>query len=276
MLKYLSKLIDYTPRKTSCPPPGWDRFIKGRGMERPWISAKIINQLLESENKFMVHELGRAPLPTEKGDWTYIVFGDLTHGSQHHMLVFGDLPDGKDMTDREDILVRIHSSCHTNEVFGAINCECRAQLHGAMEMIETEKKGVILYLDQEGRGNGMTAKLAQLSGMFEWKNGKIVQKVDPETGERIDTDMAYTQADYPSESRDFSMAGEMLKSIGVKSVRLLTNNPRKIAGIENAGIRIVPIEIHITPENEIIATDLRAKANKLGHTIRKEHLKVKP
>lgn len=249
--------------------------LRDEEWKRPWIFGNIITQLLEREGKYTIQELGRAPLPTEHGDWTYFVFGDLAHGVQHHMLVFGNFLNGKDLSDKKDVLVRIHSSCHTNEVFGAINCECRAQLHEAMNLIQSEGEGIVLYLDQEGRGNGMSAKLAQLNGMFVWNNNKIEQKVDPLTGERIDTDRAYQEAGYPSESRDFAIAGEMLKSVGVKSVRLLTNNPSKITGIERSGIKVIPLEIHITPNNEIIATDLRAKAKKLGHAIRSEHLRVK-
>jgi len=109
---------------------------------------------------------------------------------------------------------------------------------------------------------------------MEWGGTKILQKMDQQTGERIDTDRAYRDAGLPSEIRDFDVAGEMLQHIGVKSVRLLTNNPAKIAGIESAGIIVEPIEIHIQPDNEIIACDLRSKATNLGHHISEEHLKL--
>lgn len=217
----------------------------------------------------MIEEFGRSPLPTESGDWTYIVYGDKTNGQHHETLVFGNLAEGA-LGSGEDVLVRIHSSCRTNETYHAVNCECRKELQEAMAMIAQEGRGVILYLEQEGRGTGIAGKMAQLNGMFGWENGKIVQKTDPTTGERIDTDRAYKEAGYPSESRDFSVAGEMLDAIGVRSVRLLTNNPRKIAGIESAGIKVTPIEIHIAPDNEIIASDLRSKAKNLGHRITDE------
>ncbi len=221
----------------------------------------------------MIKELGRAPLPTEFGDWTYIVYGDHTHGNHHEMLVFGNLDDGS-LGNKENILVRIHSACRTNEIFHAVNCECRKQLHLAMKLIKQEERGIILYLDQEGRGNGMAGKLAQLRGMFGWENGEIRQKKDLVTGKRIDTDRAYKEAGYPSENRDFTVAGEMLKTIGIHSVRLLTNNPNKIAGVEKVGISVVPVEIHIPPDNEIIATDLRSKAKNLGHKINEEHYRI--
>lgn len=111
--------------------------------------------------------------------------------------------------------------------------------------------------------------------MFGWQDGKIEQKRDHVTGERIDTDRAYKEAGYPSECRDFSVAGEMLRAVGVTSVRLLTNNPRKIAGIESAGIAVTPVEIHIEPDNEIIASDLKSKAQNLGHKISADQWQVK-
>jgi 3,4-dihydroxy 2-butanone 4-phosphate synthase/GTP cyclohydrolase II len=233
-----------------------------------------MKEILKKEGEPMIEEFGRSPLPTEFGDWTYVVFGDKTSGDHHEMLVFGNIVDGA-LGNLEDVLVRMHSACRTNETYHAVNCECRKELHEAMRLIQHEERGIILYLEQEGRGSGIAGKLAQLNGMFGWKDGKIEQKRDPATGERIDTDRAYKEAGYPSESRDFSVAGEMLRSIGVKSVRLLTNNPNKVAGIESAGIKVTPMEIHIAPDNEIIASDLKSKAKNLGHRIDEEHLKIK-
>lgn len=241
----------------------------------PWLAIAWMKMLLQKEGEPMIEEFGRAPLPTEFGDWTYIIYGDWTDGHHHEMLVFGDITE--DVLDNgQDVLVRMHSSCRTNETFHAVNCECRKELHEAMQLIQNEGRGIILYLEQEGRGTGIAGKLAQLNGMFGWEDGHIEQKRDPETGERIDTDRAYKEAGYPSECRDFTVAGEMLKKVGVQSVRLLTNNPRKIAGIESAGIIVTPVSIHITPDNEIIASDLRSKALNLGHDIPEEKWQVEP
>lgn len=234
----------------------------------PWLAVEYNKTLFERED--MIEEFGRSPLPTKYGDWTYIVFGDFTNGGHHEMLVFGNISEDS-LGDGENILTRMHSACRTNETYNAINCECKDELHKAMEMIQQEGKGIILYLDQEGRGTGIAGKLAQLNGMFGWEDGKIEQKRDS-LGERIDTDRAYKEAGYPSECRDFTVAGEMLKHIGVKSVRLLTNNPNKILGITSMGIAVTPIEIHIKAENPIIASDLRSKAKNLGHNIREEDL----
>ncbi len=251
----------------------WDQAAHAAWKERkseewyaPWIAIAWMKAYLQKEGEPMIEEFGRAPLPTEFGDWTYIVYGDWTDGQHHEMLVFGNITE-EALGDGEDVLVRMHSSCRTNEAYHAINCECRKELHEAMQLIQNEGRGIIVYLEQEGRGTGIAGKLAQLNGMFGWQEGAIEQKRDPVTGCRIDTDRAYKDAGYPSESRDFTVAGEMLHKVGVKSVRLLTNNPRKIAGIEAAGIRVTPVGIHITPDNEIIASDLKSKAENLGHAI---------
>lgn len=246
-------------------------LLRQRGWKEPWIVEPEIKSMHKKEEKPLLEELGRAPLPTEFGDWSYIVYGDYTNGSHHEMLVFGNIGAGS-LGEGEDILTRVHSSCRTNETFHALNCECRKELHEAMKLIQKEGRGIILYLEQEGRGTGIAGKMAQLNGMFGWENGLIEQKRDLQTGERVDTDRAYKEAGYPSEARDFSVAGDMLSRVGVTSVRLLTNNPGKIAGIESAGIAVTPTEIHITPDNDIIASDLRSKAKNLGHTIREEHL----
>lgn len=208
---------------------------------QPWRILELGKRLLKE--KSMIEELGRSPLPTEYGDWTYIVFGDYSSADHHEMLIYGNLTEGS-LTDGENVLVRMHSSCRTNETYSATNCECRAELHEAMRRIHEEGRGTVLYLEQEGRGTGIAGKMAQLNGMFGWVDGKIEQRRDVE-GKRIDTDTAYKNAGYPSECRDFTVAGEMLKHIGIKSVRLLTNNPKKITGIASMGIAVTPVEIHI-------------------------------
>ena len=238
---------------------------------RPFAFGKIVTTMLRQKGVPIIEELGRAPLPTEFGDWIYVVFGDLAHGKQHEALIYGNVLKN---VLAHNILVRMHSSCRTSEIFHAINCECREQLHSSMKLIQQEGKGIIVYLDQEGRGNGMVGKLSQLNRMFGWKKRRIVQKKDSQTGEVIDTVKAYEESGYSSEARDFSVAGEILKTLGVRSVRLLTNNPQKIKGVESAGIEVTPVEIHITPSNEIVAMDLRSKARNLGHKISEKHWKI--
>lgn len=240
----------------------------------PWLAINHRKDQLKREGEPMIEELGRAPLPTEFGDYTYIVFGDYTTGQHHELLVFGNLVEGS-LGDAEDVLVRVHSSCRTNEVWHAVNCECRKELEETMLMIQQEGRGAIVYLEQEGRGTGVAGKMAQLNGMFGWVDGKVEQRRDPSTGERIDTDRAYKDAGYPSECRDFTVAGHILSHVGVKSVRLLTNNPKKISSIQGMGVGVTPVGIHIAPDNEIIASDLASKAKNLGHNIPPEKYQLR-
>jgi 3,4-dihydroxy 2-butanone 4-phosphate synthase / GTP cyclohydrolase II len=228
---------------------------------REWERIEEMKAYLEKIGKEKVMEIGRAPLPTEFGDFTYIIFGDYTSGEHHEVLLYGQEDN---ITD--NMLCRMHSACQTNETYHAVNCECRKELQESLQMVASEGSGLLLYLKQEGRGTGMSGKMRQLDGMFGWDNGKVDQKRD-ENGVRIDTDRAYKEAGYPSECRDFSVAGEILKRLGIRSVRLLTNNPSKIKGLTDSGIEVSPVGIHIAPDNEIIASDLESKAKNLGHAI---------
>jgi len=129
----------------------------------------------------------------------------------------------------------------------------------------------IIYLEQEGRGTGIVGKLAQLREMFAFDDaGNIIQEMDG-NGIPIDTVRAYKQAGLPTECRDFSIAAKILRLLGVTSVRLLTNNPRKVAALKAANINVDPVEIHIPPANDFVAGVLRAKAYDLGHHISPEH-----
>jgi len=236
---------------------------------RKWEAINTNKNHLEKERLVF---LGQSPLPTDYGDFTYLAFGDLTTGEHHEVLIFGNLDEGA-LGNGEDLLVRTHSACRTNEVYHSTNCECREEANTALQEISKEGRGIFIYLEQEGRGTGIAGKIQQLDAMFEWENGKIRQRRD-EKGERIDTDRAYKQKGFPSEVRDFSITGEILARLGVKSVRLMTNNPDKIKGVEEYGIEVTPVSIHIPPENEIIASDLRSKAENLGHDISEEHWRI--
>jgi GTP cyclohydrolase II len=251
----------------------WIYLKKLRTLEwnKPWIAIEHAKRELRKRGGLSnVVELGRAPLPTDFGDWTYIVFGDWTTGQHHEILAYGNLDKGS-LGDGKDVLMRLHCACRTNEVYSAVNCECKDELQMAMQLIREEGRGLILYLDQEGRGAGIVGKLAQLSNMFGWENGRISQKFSKETGERVNTYEAYEQAGFPSEARDFSIAGEMLRAIGVSSLRLLTNNPKKIKTFQDMGFFVKAEGIHIEPVNPTIANDLKSKAEKGGHSISPEH-----
>ena len=211
--------------------------------------------------------LASCPMPTEYGDWTNILFGDYVTGRTNDALVFGNWKKGS-LGNGRAVLTRMHSSCRSSDIFHATNCECGAELLEAMARIKKEGRGVIIYLDQEGAGNGLVAKLEAFSKAYTWKNGRIVEARDRKGV--INMYDAYERLGYKTERRDYAIGGQMLKALGVKSVRLLTNNPRKVKGIESAGVKVSQESIHISPSNRMQSTILRAKAQRLGHKISKE------
>ncbi|NUO98826.1 MAG: GTP cyclohydrolase II, partial [Nonomuraea sp.] len=167
-------------------------------------------------------------------------------GGEHVALVYGDLGDG------ENILVRAHSECLTGDVFGSLRCDCGVQLDHAMAVIAKEGRGVVVYLrGHEGRGIGLLAKLKAYSLQ---DNGS-------------DTVDANVELGLPVDAREFSNAGQILADLGVRSVRLLTNNPAKLKGMDGYGIKVLgrePMPVAMNPHNERY---LEAKRDRLGHDI---------
>lgn len=174
------------------------------------------------------------------------VYGDKTTGEEHVAVI-------RDVGDGENVPLRIHSSCLTAETFHASNCECHEQLELALSIADREGYGGVIWLHQEGRGNGLTAKARQLTLMVE---------------QGLDTVQAFEAAGYQSERRDFTPAVEILKDLGIKSVRLITNNPSKIAQAQALGIVVTErIPCEIPPANDMIRKDLQAKRDRHGHMI---------
>ena len=250
------------------------RLIAYRDKEwdRPWETEKELRDFLKSDNKPLLREIGRTPLPTEYGDVTYFVFGDYTSGKEHDVIIFGKIAEEK-LKDYGEPLVRIHSSCRSSELFHASNCECREELDLAMKTMGKEKKGVVLYLNQEGAGNGIRAKLSAYKDTFEWKGAEIVTRLDQNSGKPVSVYDGYIKKGYKTENRDFTIAAEILKRFDIRSVRLMTNNPNKINGLVSEGINVKPYGIHIKPANKTVEEHLRAKADKLGHSIEEKDLR---
>ena len=186
-----------------------------------------------------------AKLPTEFGDFEIHAYEDLSNGKEHVALVLGDLGDG------HGVLARVHSSCLTGDVFHSARCDCGPQLHTAMERIAREGRGVILYLNQEGRGIGLANKIRAYALQ----------------DEGYDTVEANERLGFLADQREYGLGVRILSDLGVHSMRLLTNNPRKRAGVETHGMSVselLPIEI---PASEFTRRYLQTKKDKLGHLL---------
>ncbi len=184
-------------------------------------------------------------MPTEYGHFRLIPFRQKANGLEHIALIKGEIKEG------EPTLVRVHSSCATGDIFGSMRCDCGNQLHKAMRMIEEEGKGAIVYLNQEGRGIGLMDKI---------KAYKL-----QENG--MDTVDANLHLGHKADERDYGVGAQILQSIGITKMRLMTNNPVKRVGLESYGLsveEIVPIEITPNKYNERY---LETKKNRMGHTL---------
>ena len=188
-------------------------------------------------------------LPTEFGEFDMIAYTQLDTGEHHLALVKGEWqPD-------EPVLVRVHSSCVTGDIFGSCRCDCGPQLHKAMEMINKEGKGVVIYMNQEGRGIGLINKLRAYHLQ---ENG-------------LDTVEANLKLGFKMDQRDYGVGAQILRSLGISKMRLMSNNPKKRAGLVGYGLEVVenvPIEIAPNPHNELY---LKTKRDKMDHAILRDH-----
>lgn len=194
-------------------------------------------------NERLVRRVVTANLPTQFGDFTMYVYESILDKEHHLALVKGNIKNGK------NVLVRVHSSCLTGDVLHSLRCDCGEQLHQAMEMISNEKKGVLLYMHQEGRGIGLINKL------------RTYQLQD----EGLDTVEANEFLGFKPDLRDYGIGAQILADLGLTTIRLLTNNPRKIVGLEGYSLKVtqrVPLEILPKPTNRRY---LETKKRKLGH-----------
>jgi 3,4-dihydroxy 2-butanone 4-phosphate synthase/GTP cyclohydrolase II len=210
------------------------------------ISIKdLIAYRLQAES--LVKEEVRVQLPTLHGDFELVAFKQNNTGEHHLALRKGQWEED------EPVLVRVHSSCFTGDILHSLRCDCGEQLQRAMEMVEEAGKGVVIYMNQEGRGIGLLNKLK-------------AYKLQEEGKDTVEANLALG---FKNDQRDYGVGAQILRHLGVAKIRLMTNNPRKRAGLLGYGLEIVenvPIEIKANPHNEFY---LRTKRDKLGHEIMK-------
>jgi 3,4-dihydroxy 2-butanone 4-phosphate synthase/GTP cyclohydrolase II len=194
----------------------------------------------------LVQRVAETIMPTEFGEYRLVLYRDLTNNKIHTALILGK-------TGKSPILVRVHSECLTGDVFGSLRCDCGRQLRQAMQIIAQEKRGAILYMNQEGRGIGLVDKIRAYNLQ----------------DQGMDTVEANEALGHKADLRDYGIGAQILADLGLKDIRLLTNNPRKIVGLEGYGLRVVErlsLEVQPNPSNYKY---LKTKKEKLGH-----HLKI--
>jgi 3,4-dihydroxy 2-butanone 4-phosphate synthase/GTP cyclohydrolase II len=222
--------------------PELTKFAKKHGL--PMITiADLIKYRMRTER--LVKRVAAAALPTEHGAFRIHAYENQMDNETHVALVRGDIGDGK------DVLVRVHSKCLTGDVFHSARCDCGRQLDTALARIAEEGRGVLLYLNQEGRGIGLANKLRA----YELQDGGL------------DTVEANERLGFKADQRDYGIGAQILSDLGVKTMRLLTNNPRKFVGLQGYGLAVseaVPLEI---PASDLTRRYLKAKKDKLGHRL---------
>ena len=220
--------------------PQLTEFVAEHGLKMITVKDLAEYRLMKEA---LVEEVTKTILPTHSGDFQSVAFKNLLDDQVHIALVKGEINEEK------PTLVRVHSQCLTGDVFGSYRCDCGEQLNKSMEMIEQEGTGVLLYLYQEGRGIGIVNKLKAYALQDEGK----------------DTVQANEALGFKPDLRDYGIGAQILRKLGLGKIRIMTNNPRKIVGLEGYGLKLVervPIEVQAKKDN---LEYLRTKQEKLGH-----------
>lgn len=207
--------------------------------------ADLIKYRLKHEK--LISRLAEAKLPTKFGDFNIIAYRSFVDTAEHIALVKGDISEEQD----EPVLVRVHSECLTGDVFGSLRCDCGDQIHLAMQKINDAGKGVFLYMRQEGRGIGLHNKLRA----YELQDGGM------------DTVEANIALGFPADLRDYGVGAQILADLGLHNICLLTNNPKKIVGLESYGLKVVNTVPLVTQPNCYNINYLETKIKKMGHVI---------
>jgi 3,4-dihydroxy 2-butanone 4-phosphate synthase/GTP cyclohydrolase II len=205
--------------------------------------AQLVAYRLQTEQ--LVHRVAEARVPTDFGEFTIIGYRNDVDRAEHVALVYGDV------AGQRDVLVRMHSKCLTGDVFGSQRCDCGVQLHRAMELVAQEGRGVIVYLDQEGRGIGLLNKIRAYA----------LQDAG------ADTVQANEKLGFAPDLRNYGIGAQILRDLGLSSIRVMTNNPRKLVGLEGYGLQITERVPLIADPNRENRGYLQVKRDKLGHLL---------
>jgi 3,4-dihydroxy 2-butanone 4-phosphate synthase / GTP cyclohydrolase II len=222
--------------------PELEAFCARHGLSFITVAQLVAYRL---QNERLVHRVAEARLPTEFGEFRVVGYKNDVDAHEHVALVYGDIAEA------ESVLVRMHSKCLTGDVFHSMRCDCGWQLHRAMQMIVEEGRGVIVYLDQEGRGIGLLNKI------------KAYELQDS----GADTVEANEQLGFKPDLRNYGIGAQILLDLGVKAIRVMTNNPRKLVGLEGYGLRVDEGVRIVAPSTSENASYLETKRAKLGHLL---------
>jgi 3,4-dihydroxy 2-butanone 4-phosphate synthase/GTP cyclohydrolase II len=224
--------------------PELTKFARKHGLLMITIADLIRHRM---RNDGLVKRVAKATLPTKAGPFQIHAYESLIDGQVHVALVRGEIGTG------ESVLVRVHSKCLTGDVFHSTRCDCGPQLDAALDRISKEERGVLLYLHQEGRGIGLVNKILA----YELQDGGL------------DTVEANERLGFKPDQRDYGIGAQILRDLGVRTMRLMTNNPRKFVGLEGYGLSVVEsVPIEVTPATDFTRRYMKTKKDKLGHTLK--------